>query len=97
LKHSAAEVTGLFRQALDLAPDDLFARCGYARCLVGEGHLDQARALLDGLLERQEWHQSEYRSYLLTQRELALASDEPEAARGVEASIAELERAMAAR
>ena len=95
LKHPAAEVADLYRQAHDLAPDYLFARCGYARSLVGEGRLEQARALLDGLLEREEWHQSEYRSYLLSQRVLALASGEHETARTLEASILDLARAMA--
>jgi tetratricopeptide (TPR) repeat protein len=91
LKHPAAEVAKLYRQAYQLAPDYLFARCGHARCLVAQGHIEQAQALLVGLAEREEWHPSEYRSYLLTQRALALAGGEHEAARALEASILDLE------
>jgi tetratricopeptide (TPR) repeat protein len=95
LEHPAAEVMELYRRAHDLGPDYLFGRCGYARCLVGAGHIEQARVLLDGLLEREEWHRSEYRSFLLTQRVLALATGEPDTARALEASILDLERSTA--
>ncbi len=70
-----------------MAPDYLFARCGLARCLAQEGNLSEARALLDGLIEIEEWHRSAYRSLLLTQRALALASGKHEAARNLQASM----------
>lgn len=95
LDHPDAEIAELYRQAYALAPDYLFARCGLARCLAGEGILEEARVLLDGMLEREEWHRSEYRSYLLSQRALALASGDHEAARALAASILDLEHSFA--
>lgn len=94
LKHPVAEITELYREAHALAPDYLFARCGYARCLAGVGALDEARALLASLLERREWHRSEYRSYLLSQCALAEADGDHGAARALEASLLELERSF---
>ena len=35
--------------------------------LAERGQVDEARALLHGLLDRREWHHSEYRSPLLAQ------------------------------
>jgi Flp pilus assembly protein TadD len=95
LDHPAADIVELYRQAHALAPDYLFARCGLASCLAGEGRIEEARRLLDGLLEREEWHRSEYRSYLLAQRALALASGEHETVRALEASILDLEQSFA--
>jgi tetratricopeptide (TPR) repeat protein len=95
LGHPAAQITDLYRQALALAPDYLFARCGLSRYLAGEGKVEEARALLDGLVEREEWHRSEYRTFLLSQRALALATGEHEAARALAESVRELEQDFA--
>ena len=95
LGQPAAEITELYRQAHALAPDYLFARCGLARCLASEGKVEEAHALLDGLLEREDWHFSEYRSFLLAQRALALASEEHETVRTLDASLRDLERSAA--
>ena len=95
LGQPAAEITELYRQAHALAPDYLFARCGLARCLASEGNVDAAHALLDGLLEREDWHFSEYRSFLLAQRALALASEEHETVRTLDASLRDLEHSAA--
>jgi len=63
--------------------------------LAGEGILEEARGLLDGLLEREEWHRSEYRNFLLAQSALALARGEHETARALQASILDLEHSFA--
>jgi len=92
LNHPLAEIADLYRQAYSLAPDYLFARCGLACCLAEEGKIDEARPLLDGLLEREQWHYSEYRSFLIAQHQLALASGEHNIARSVKASILDLQQ-----
>lgn len=94
LRHPKAEVTDLYQQAYSLAPDYLFARCGLARCLAGEGKTEEAHKLLDGILEREEFHRSEYRSFLLAQRALALACGEHETARSLTASLVDLDKVL---
>jgi len=84
------EVAALYRQALSLAPDYLFARCGLARCLAELGQVDEARALLEGVLERSDWHHSEYRSLLLAQRALAQASHDQDAVNVADQALREL-------
>jgi len=86
----------LHRESLALAPDYLFARCALARHLAGEGQLDEARALLEGVFEREQWHFSEYRSFLLAQRALALAQGEHQAMRAVDETLLEIERRFGA-
>ncbi len=92
LGEPADESLRLLREALVLAPEYLFARCTLARYLAGEGEIDEARELLEGLVEREEWHYSEYRSYMLAQRALALAQGEFETLKGLDETLAELER-----
>lgn len=82
----------LHRESLALAPDYLFARCALARHLAGQGQLDQARALLEGLFEREQWHYSEYRSFMLAQRAMALAQGEHQALRALDETLLDLER-----
>ena len=84
------DIVALYRQAHAMAPDYLFARCGLAGQLARAGSVDEARALLDGLIERKKWHRSEYRIFLAAQHALALASGEPEAARAVAAAMHDL-------
>lgn len=94
LRHPDAEITALFRQAHALAPDYLFARCGLARCLANQGHIEEAQKLLEGLLEREEFHRSEYRTFLEAQRALALASGDKEAARFLRQTLADLDNML---
>jgi Tfp pilus assembly protein PilF len=91
LRYSNAEVTDLYRQAHAMAPDYLFARCGLARCLVRAGKIPEARALIDSLLEREEFHRTEYRSLLITQHAIALASGERDIAKNLKKFITDLE------
>lgn len=86
------EVTSLYREALALGPEYLFARCGLARCLVDEGRIDEARALLEGLFDREQWHWSEYRSFTLAQRALALAQGEHQSVRILDETLRDVER-----
>ena len=92
LGHPAEKIVEMYRQAHAMAPDYLFARCGLAGHLAAAGNVDEARALLDGLMERKQWHRSEYRSFLMAQRALALAGGEHEAARAAEAGLREIEK-----
>ena len=80
LGHPQAEVIALYRQAYAIDPDYLFARCGLASCLAEKGQVEEAQALLTNVLERTEFHRSEYISLLLSQHTVALASGEHEAA-----------------
>ena len=82
----------LLRESLVLAPDYLFARCTLARHLAGQGQLDEARTLLEGLFEREQWHYSEYRSFMLAQRAMALAQGEHEAVRAMDETLLDIER-----
>lgn len=87
-----SEITDLYRRAHAIAPDYLFARCGLARGLARQGRVDDARNLLEGLMEREVLHRSEYRSLLLTQREMALAIGDVNAAAGLAKAFADFER-----
>jgi putative thioredoxin len=49
----APRAANIFRQVLELAPDNAEIIGGLGRALVGAGELDEARALLDGLSEDQ--------------------------------------------
>jgi len=86
------EIADLYRRALAMAPDYLFARCGLARALTREGRVEEARKLLEGLMEREVFHRSEYRSLLLTQQALALAIGDVKAAKGLADAVADLDR-----
>ena len=90
-----SDIEALYRQALALAPDDLFARCGLARCLAEHGQVDEARTLLEGLLERSEWHHGEYRGLLLAQRALAQASHDEDATGVIDQGLKELTQRFA--
>ena len=48
----APRAANIFRQIIEMAPDNPDARSGLARALVAEGKLDEARAALEGLDEK---------------------------------------------
>jgi hypothetical protein len=56
------------------------------------GRADEARALLEGLVEREQWHYSEYRSFLIAQRATALAVGEAGVVRTLDESLHDIER-----
>ena len=82
----------LLRRAHGLDPEYLFARCGLVRCLAQTGSLDVARDLIKDLHEIEDWHYSEYRSFLLAQRAMALAGGDAQAAQGIEDSLRQLQQ-----
>jgi putative thioredoxin len=47
----AERATGIFRQIVDMAPDNPEAVAGFARALIGTGKADEARVALDALPE----------------------------------------------
>jgi hypothetical protein len=56
----------------------------------------RARALLEGLFEREQWHYGEYRSFMLAQRAMALAQGEQQAVRALEETLLDIERRFGA-
>lgn len=91
LGHPAEEVEEIFRKALELDGDYTFARAGLTRVLARRGELEAAKAMIDGVLCREEYHFSEWRTILLAQRELALAQGDDAAVRTVNQSLRDLE------
>lgn len=85
------DAPGLMRKAFELDPQYLFARCGWARCLIQQGRLEQARELIRHLHLRPDWHFSEYRSFLLTQLDLATADGEMRSQATLVKSLQDLE------
>ena len=95
LRHPDDEVTNLYRRAYALAPDYLFARCGLAARFANEGHMEEAKKLLEGLNEREEFHRSDYRALLLAQRALALAHGDKQTVRDLDMTLDELAKNFA--
>jgi len=50
----AARAANIFRQIVEMAPDHAEAVSGLARALIAAGEIDEARALLDGLSEKND-------------------------------------------
>lgn len=90
LKHNPQAIKDLYQQAHALAPDYLFARCGLARSLAKEGHLEEAESLLVPVMDRTQFHSSEARTFLMTQYDLALARGDRQLATQLEQSLAVL-------
>ena len=91
LKHSGEEVEAVFRKALELDGDYTFARAGLTRVLARRGDVEAARAMMEPVLSREEYHFSEWRTILLAQRELALAQGETAAVKSIDQSLRDLE------
>lgn len=84
-------VEALLRRALELDADYLFARAGLARLLARRGEVDAAKAMIEPVYGRDEYHFSEWRAVLITQRELALAQGEADAVASLDQSLIELD------
>lgn len=57
-----------------------------------EGRLDEARELLDGLIERGELHVSEFRALSVAQRAVAQAAGDHATVRAIDQVLRDLER-----
>ena len=71
----------VIRRAHERHPDYLFARVSLAQLASRRGDLDEARALLEPLLSRRQFHFSEFAAVCNAHIELALAEGNREAAR----------------
>lgn len=71
LGHPDTAIEALLKQALTVDPDYLFAKAGLARIEARRGNVESATAMLQPLLEQERYHYTEWRSILLTQREIA--------------------------
>ncbi|MDP1982324.1 MAG: hypothetical protein Q8K23_07245 [Sulfuritalea sp.] len=91
LEHPGEEVETVFRKALELDEDYTFARAGLTRVLARRGDVEAAKAMMENVLSREEYHFSEWRTILLAQRELALAQEDIAAVRVVDQSLRDLE------
>jgi tetratricopeptide (TPR) repeat protein len=81
LQGRQAEYEELVRRLHELHPDYLFGRTAMAHLAVQAGDLAGARAFLDPLLERTEFHFSEFAALCQAQMELYLAEGKPDLAR----------------
>lgn len=70
------ECEALYRQALDIDPEYLFAKTGLAKVHARRGEVEAAGNLLGTVLGRPEYHYSEWRAILLAQVELAKATED---------------------
>jgi len=83
------EVEAILRRIIAAHPDYLFARCNLAAIEIEAGHLDAAKALLDGLMQRPRLHVQEAFSLYSVMAMLNQASGQGASADGL---IATLER-----
>jgi predicted Zn-dependent protease len=72
----------LLRQALEHDPDYLLGRCNLARILAGRGEMAQARALVEGLDQRERYHPDEFFTLHATLAVLEAGDGRREAAEG---------------
>ena len=85
------DVEPLFRQALALDESYIFARAGLTRVLARRGDVDAAKAMLEPVFFREEYHFAEWRTILLAQREMALARGESIALKTIDRSLLDLQ------
>jgi tetratricopeptide (TPR) repeat protein len=89
------EIEALFRRALELDEHYIFARAGLARVLARLGQVEAAKAMLEPVFPRDEYHYSEWRTILLAQREVALAQGDVTSLAALEQSLRDLDRLQA--
>lgn len=90
LSHPIDEVEALFRHAHELDEQYVFARAGLARVLARRGDVAAAKAMLEPVLSRDEYHYSEWRTILIAQREMALAQGENQAVLSIDQALDDL-------
>jgi tetratricopeptide (TPR) repeat protein len=73
LGYDLDETEALFQRAAELDPTYFFAQAGLARIAARKGDVERARELLKPLENRDEYHFSEWRALLMTEREIAAA------------------------
>jgi hypothetical protein len=95
LGHPPEEWEALYRQALEIDPEYLFAKMGLAKAHARRGEVEAARELLGTVLGRPEYHYSEWRSILLAQVALAKATEDYGAVLRINEAIAQLQEQFA--
>jgi predicted Zn-dependent protease len=90
LGHDVDEIEALFQRAAALDPAYLFAQVGLARVAVRRGNLQAARALLKSVQRGTEYHFSEWRSILATERDIFLAEGNVKLVRRVDYALEEI-------
>ena len=75
------EAEALLRQIHERFPDYFFARTGMAKLHIVAGRLDEAKALLDPLMQRRRFHLSEFAAFASAEIDYWLAKGSPEGAR----------------
>lgn len=90
--HPESAVKALLEQSLVIDPDYLFAKSSLARIVARRGDLEQAKAMIQPLLGRDSYHYSEWRSILLTQREMATQLGESAVVHGLNKQLAALQQ-----
>jgi predicted Zn-dependent protease len=90
LGHDVDEIEALFQHAAALDPAYLFAQLGLARVAVRRGNLQAARALLKSVQDRPEYHFSEWRSILATERDILVAEGNVALVRRIDFALDEI-------
>ena len=89
--HPETAVKALLEHALEIDPDYLFAKAALARITARQGDVEQAKTMLQPLLERDSYHYSEWRSILLAQLEMAKQLGETAVVYGLNQQLAALQ------
>lgn len=69
------------RELFERFPHYFFANIGYIRLLIRESKLEEARKLLDPLMQQEKFHRSEFTALCVSNIEYFMASHEPEGAK----------------
>jgi hypothetical protein len=88
-------VLALTKQAFDLDPQYLFARCGWASCLARQGRPDEAEALITDYFGQMSMHHSEYGCWVNAQLDIASARGDTSRVEELRQSLRQLEATFA--
>jgi tetratricopeptide (TPR) repeat protein len=75
------EAMALIKETVDRFPDYFFARVAHARNLLRQDQIEEARTILNGMMRQTKLHISEFRSLAIAHIDLAIFSQQPDAAR----------------